>query len=91
MLKEKIKEYQEKEGEKASLESELNRIDAFQKRDKNNKDTNNSLSEDKTMIMVKFGGTACMLPVSLFNQALEDRKAEINQRLTNIENELNAL
>lgn len=87
--KKTIDQYTELQAEKAELETELRRIDAFLNRDHNNKD--NARAIDKGKIFVKFAGTACKLPVSLFTKALNDRSAELEQRLLATEDELNAL
>ena len=89
MNKETIERYQDLESEKAELTVELRRIDGFFNRDSDNKDNERAINAGK--VFVKFAGTACRLPMGIFTGALNARKAEINQRLSAIEDELNAL
>lgn len=89
MTQEKIDQYNELQAEKAELETELKRIDGFLARDPQNEDNKRSIKAGK--IFVKFAGTACMLPTGIFTGAMNQRKAEIAQRLTAIDSEINAL
>lgn len=89
MTPELIQQYQELQAEKAELDVELKRIDGFFARDPENEDNKRAINAGK--IFVKFAGTACMLPTGIFTGALNQRKAEINKRLSDIENELNTL
>lgn len=89
MIQEKITQFNELTAEKAELTVELKRIDGFLARPADNKDNARAINKGK--IFVKFAGTACMLPAGIFNGALNSRRAEINQRLTDIESEINAL
>lgn len=84
-----IDQYNDLQAEKAELETELKRIDGFFARDPQNKDNGRAINAGK--IFVKFAGTACMLPTGIFTGALNQRKAEINQRLSAIDDELAAL
>lgn len=84
-----ITQYNDLQAEKVELETELRRIDAFLTREPNNRDNARAVNAGK--IRVKFAGTACMLPTGIFTGALNQRKAELNQRLSAIEAELNTL
>lgn len=84
-----INQYNELQAEKADLMVELKRIDGFFARDPQNADNGRAINAGK--IFVKFAGTACMLPTGIFTGALNQRKAELNQRLLTIEAELNTL
>ena len=75
--------------EKAELEVELKRIDGFLARPTDNPD--NARAIDKGHIMTKFAGTACMIPVGIFNAELKKRKKAIEDRLITIALEFNSL
>lgn len=89
MTQEQVDQYIAFQSEKSELEVELRRIDAFLARDPQNEDNGRAINAGK--IFTKFAGTACMLPVGVFTGALNARKAEVNQRLSDIETELSAV
>lgn len=89
MTQEQVTQYQDLQAEQKELLVELNRINSYLNRDPANEDNKRAINAGK--IFVKFAGTACMLPTGIFTGALNQRKAEINQRLTDIEAELDAV
>lgn len=89
ITQETITQYNELQAEKLELTEELTRITAFNNRDANNDDNKRAVNAGK--IMVKFAGTACMVPVGVFTGALNQRKKEIEDRIAAIETELNSL
>ena len=89
ITKEQIENFNKLEGEKSELQTELKRIDGFFARPEDNKD--NARAIDKGHIFVKFAGTACSLPIGLFTPELNKRKKSIEDRLIEIETELNNL
>jgi len=81
-----IENFNKLETEKAELQNELQRIDGFFSRSPVNKDNERAI--DKGHIFVKFAGTACMLPVGIFTAELIKRKKLVEDRLVEIETEL---
>ncbi len=86
MIQEQVEQYNNLIALKSELNSELLRINAFLARPANNRDNARAINQGK--IMVKFAGTACMLPTGIFTGALNQRKNEIEAELVNIDNEL---
>ncbi len=86
ITKQQIDKFNILEGEKAELTVELQRINGFLNREPENKD--NARTIDKGYIFVKFAGTACNLPIGIFNAELNKRKKSIEDRLQQIETEL---
>ena len=89
ITKEKIEQFNKLETEKAELATETKRIDAFLGREPGNQD--NARAIDAGHIFVKFAGTACKLPVGLFEAELRKRKKACEDRLMEIETEFNNL
>ncbi len=81
-----VEQFNNLNAEKADLESELKRIEDFLTRKSDNKDSERAI--DKGKIFTKFAGTACMLPVGIFNAELKKRQKEIESRLVAIDTEL---
>ena len=89
MIKEQVEQFNVLEGERSELQTELNRINGFLNREPGNKDNERAINKSK--IFVKFAGTACMLPVGIFQAELTKRKKDIEDRLVTIESELISL
>lgn len=89
MTKEQVEQFNTLSASKAELETELVRIEAFLARPNDNRDNQRAINNGK--IMVKFAGTACMLPTGIFNGALNQRKNEIRQEIDAIDAELASL
>lgn len=89
ITKEKVEQFQNLESEKAELETELRRIDGFLIRPADNRDNARAINQGK--IFVKFAGTACMLPTGIFTAELKKRKKECEDRLREVEAEIQAL
>ena len=89
ITKTQVEQFNKLENEKSELQVELNRIDGFLNREPGNKDNERAINQGK--IFVKFAGTACMLPTGVFQAELIKRKTEIENRLPEIENEINSL
>lgn len=83
ITKEQVEQFNNLELEKAELDIELRRVNGFLTRPSDNKDTLSATRDNK--IMVKFAGTACWLPVGIFNAELMKRKREIEDRLAEIQ------
>src|SRR3990167_5111776 len=85
-IDEKVERYNEIKIEQADAEAELRRINAFLNRRPDNRD--NARAIDKGKIFVKFASTACLLPVGLFTAELNKRKKDIEDRLVELNNQL---
>ena len=89
ITKTQIDQFNILEGEKSELTTELKRIDGFLNREPSNQDNERAINQGK--IFVKFAGTACMLPIGIFNAELIKRKKDVEDRLLEIETLLNNL
>lgn len=89
ITKELIEQFNTLESEKAELQDELKRINGFLNRQPGNKDNERAINQNK--IFTKFAGTACMLPIGIFQAELTKRKKEIEDRLVTLETELTNL
>ena len=89
ITKEKIAAFNTLDAEESELSVELRRIEGFFARDADNKD--NARAVDNGLILVKFAGTACRLPVGLFEAELRKRNAEIEARLDDLKKEKEAV
>ena len=83
ITKQQVEQFNNLNSEKVELEVELNRINDFSARKSDNKDSSRAINQGK--ILIKFAGTACMLPIGIFNAELTKRKKEIEDRLVEIE------
>lgn len=89
MTQEQFDQYNELVNERTELQRELQRIEGFFARDPDNADNGRAINAGK--IFTKFAGTAAYIPVGVFTGALNARKAEISQRLSDIEGEISGL
>ena len=89
LTEEKVTQYNSLKSELSEAETELKRINGFLNREPDNRDNGRAINQGK--IFVKFAGTACMLPIGIFNAELNKRKKELEDRITAINDELTAL
>lgn len=89
ITKSQVEQFNNLETEKAELSTELQRINGFLNREPDNKD--NARAINNNHIFVKFAGTACNLPYGIFNSELVKRKKVVEDRLVEIETEINNL
>ena len=89
ITKTQIEQFNVLQEEKTELQTELKRINDFNSREPNSRDTERAINQGK--IFVKFAGTACMLPVATFTGELTKRKKELEDRLVAIEEEIAAI
>ncbi len=89
ITKDRIEKFSKLEAEEHENRADLVRIDAFLARGKDNRDT--AAAVDKGLILVKFAGTACRLPLALFEAELRKRKVEIEARLDVLKKEKEAV
>lgn len=89
ITKERIDKFNKLESEEHENRSDLIRIDSFFARAQGNRDT--AAAVDKGLILVKFAGTACRLPLAVFEAELRKRKVEIEARLADLKAEKDAL
>lgn len=85
ITKERIEKFSKIESEEHEIKVDLARIDGFFARKADNRD--NAAAVDNGLILVKFAGTACRLPVSIFEAELRKRKGEIEARLDDLKKE----
>lgn len=89
ITKEKIEKFNSLESEMVELQDELKRINGFLNRDDSNRDNARAINDG--YIFVKFAGTACHLPLAIFQQELQKRKLDLEARVAELKKEKDSL